>query len=774
MKKLLFCLLAILFTIIILQNCSAQNAYVPYRGTWIYAFKLGNAGTLPNSCIPQDAYSIEGIKGVLLALSWNAFQPTEGDNGFNYNYIDQIISQVWNANPNLYIGFMIWTGEDAPLWVKTNWPCYGESNYPNFTNPNYQIAWRNMQKKFLSHLANFGIASDRDKFLFYQSCEGTTGDLRPFSNNALLDTTCVGSDANWTSFVKSSWDSTYSYISPYVVSNQLKNFHLMINTGATDKLVSNNLDDGPDANSLSLSTSSLFYYANNSPTLKYAWRKASGAGHFYQQNYETFFKNQFNSWKGSVSPSVVLTRDEQIGEPEEKNTFPDKDSTRNLFATAASMIDFGLDMWMISSDELYDCTSGTPIPNYAKHEVAKIFSKYAEQDPYYATSAFCNLRDGLDASSLTRFSAQIPTNNCNSAPTAKYNNNYCNMPSRCNVLYTLLIANSLSAYGAQQMNACHSLGSPIHQRKEASGVNDAGWYIAPQNYEKFLHQIHDTLSTTNTYSLTKGVWSKYGQYNTSDTNYNNLIYGRFARTTDNNVSDKNLYFKVDSAFKANATTCLSSTSKSNCYAVSYSITVVYLDSNADNSNTKWQIFYDNLYPCPNRLNGAPDYSSLPAITVGNTKKWIKKTMNIGCNAWFGNGTAIGKYSDFYIKPSGSAITFATVEISIQKNLQLFTQKFKMSDSNTKKVFANNFSINSNLLSIFPNPAKNSFTITLLDNKKINEVKIYSVSGKLIFKKQVLNTIIKIQRNEIRNINGVYFIEVIDKNGNIFHSKVIIA
>lgn len=80
------------------------------------------------------------------------------------------------------------------------------------------------------------------------------------------------------------------------------------------------------------------------------------------------------------------------------------------------------------------------------------------------------------------------------------------------------------------------------------------------------------------------------------------------------------------------------------------------------------------------------------------------------------------------------------------------------------------SLDANKLSIYPNPAKESFNIELLDTT-IQKVEITSISGQKVFSKEV-----KGNKNEVINVSslssGMYFVSVEDENQKMYSAKLI--
>jgi hypothetical protein len=76
--------------------------------------------------------------------------------------------------------------------------------------------------------------------------------------------------------------------------------------------------------------------------------------------------------------------------------------------------------------------------------------------------------------------------------------------------------------------------------------------------------------------------------------------------------------------------------------------------------------------------------------------------------------------------------------------------------------------NSNVLSVFPNPSKGSFTIDF-ENASTQEIRITDMTGKLILHQATLNQS-QIKVSDLKS--GTYILTVMDKEGNLTNKKII--
>ena len=789
MKTLFHCIFFFLIMLTISYAAKAQLQKSPYSGIWVYRnAPIGRpvTTTCPNK-FDKKIYQYPGLKGVLVIFSWRNIQPAApddvtspyyGSGGFNWNYIDSELLDV-AKDTSLYIGMMVWTGEDAPDWLHNDTynigSCSTDANnacgdavaksYPDYFNSKYKELWYNMIDSVMNHLNN-GPDSDepdhddnnpfdyRNKILFYQSCEGSTGDLDPQKGSLQTGApNYCGIDQNqWiNAVVKPAWLYTYNIITKY--KTNLPNNHLLVNTGQAGLISGQDLDNGASFASPDNFTdpNSLFQYASDK--LPGSWRKAEGPGHYYQLNYENYVKYVFDKLNNTDSKGVaqtpVITRDEydlhQVAIPGAYNPY-------NFYTTATNALHFGLDIWMLYYDELYindsitdpmDTLTTDDIINPADKWVTDFFNKNAEENPLTAVNSFCALRDGLDAGDFSRFTKKdCSPNGCKA--TSDYTIPNRSLPPNdpanltCGAKRSVTIQAGKKLFGAVQNDAPSAQGSPLHQRNVAIGVNDVGWYIHPGNYERFLTQINPSVTnTTEPFNTTSnGYWNKIvADDNPADTNYNNLIFGRFARGFDAANKKNAMYFNIDDNFLLAAQKCIS-TEDNTTKGFGGEIKITYLDS----GNGGFTLYYDGA----NKQDVAIEKSFTPVI-VGNTNNWITKSFLLPCeSAGFEN--RLINQSDFYIKNTGNTNTiFALVEFSTVKT-----------DTIAAKPITNTAPVE---ILITPNPVSAFFTIQLQNKEVINSISIYNSLGKEVSTQIVNNKIAYLYDRNPHFTPGIYFVYV---------------
>ncbi len=511
------------------------------------------------------------------------------DGSYDWSYFDSYMNAVYNSSNALYISLMIFAGPDAPVgkakndgtscgrdktgtahsdWL-TQSQTYGAVTYPGIgwfltsnskfdvypdylgTNDGsshiesdeksrYETYWRQMLSDVAYHILAQPANSYKSKVLFIQSCEGKTGDAEPY-----IDGNChpgyTITDKNWYDFQTRSWDWMNGKLA-------VTGIHLMVNTGVTDRLYGFKDPDNyykllydcyTNISTVSLPRSgSLFDYANG--MLPQPWRKATNMGHWYQQNDETKFKGAFDGIKSTTSTSSnVLTRDEaDFAGNETAITDP-----AILFAIAADALNSGLDMWMISFKDLFDYLSGIGFSNLPPGVKGGLlfFDRHVNsyRRPGYtgtadATTAFCYLRKGLDASVDEYGTGAIPCTassnlqygyitNATCGSTTCYNDNSTgNAPG---MERTACIEMKYASKGAYQqpggVNQCSESnggrvigqGGPFQQFNSSSKY-DVGWYTFTDEYSINLKLDPNDISHSTgwwnqqTFSSTQGRFAR--------------------------------------------------------------------------------------------------------------------------------------------------------------------------------------------------------------------------------------------------------------------------
>ncbi len=776
------------------QSASAQNAS-KYNGVWVYQVtELGRKDTSCRKMPDNRLLDYPGIKGIMFDFAWKKIQPASptdstslyyASGGFNWNWLDSILQEA--AKRNLWIGILVWTGMDAPDWLYASpynigtCKTTGENacqekitkTYPDYYNPIYQKFWRAMTDSVIIHI-NAGPDSDGDDGLdidyrpliaFYQSCQGSTGDLEPQNGKPFDDQEgfCYIQEEDWfKDVVRPAWKFTDTIIQNNKTS--LPNIHLLVNNADANSFTSADLDSGVVFNSLNefVEKDRLFSFSNDS--LTNAWRKSNGKGHYYQLNYELLYNDAFKriSNDSAFAPGgiPILTRDEcDIHNINIKNGT----NSNNIFALGAYTLASGLDLWMMGYDVLYENDStldpldSSIVDNYIDPAVMKVTEFVNRHSTRYApdaTFAFSALRDGLDAGNFVRFTQSEFNNTDTCLPSAAYKKINRNIPNNdslnlnCGSKRALALQASMSSFGALQNDAPAAQGKPIRQRNAALDVNDIGWYIMPGNYERFLYQIpiKNKLGTDSLNTSSQGYWNQYyTDPNVDDTNFNNQLFGRFARGFDVQNNKNALLFNLDDAFISTQPKCIKNGNSDSGY--SGMIHITYSDVNTGKFVVKYEAINEQ---------GLKYIKRLGSVKCNNTFNWITKSFLIPCDAVFDNG---GPYqSDFFIQNAGTQnVMFALVE---------FEKKFIANRSIGLQPI-----IESIPLTIVPNPAENICSIKAPTTKLIKEIQIYDAV--FAFKKSMHFNSSQIKFSVAELPTGFYMIQVLFSDGSISYTKLLV-
>ncbi len=473
------------------------------------------------------------------------------------------------ADSGLLIGVMVWVGPSSAIGTNPGKNCDttdddnqlywlhsrgvdrfstgGNEYYPDYLgigNANqivkstgrsiYETYYLQMLRDVLHHMSKQSYAN---KVLFLQSCEGTTGDITPYKGTPCLNKYKL-SDSVWQEKMKSWWQIMYTEMNHQNYVDSLPNLHLLVNTGITDKLwgykpngsnydydIDSSLQGGP--NPFSSTSKSLFKKANSleGTNGRAIWRKATNMGHWYDQNYETQFKYNFDSLKRLRSD--VLIRDEL--------DFPDTADVNDpyiLFAIAASALHSGLDMWMIKKNQIQKEDGSLRVEN---QKVFDFFNRhvnsYTSANP---ATAFCVLRKGLDAASGAYYSScgllKASTDYLYDTTGSGGCHNGHGL-TRTHCIATTGGRNTRGAYNTVT-DACAAQGGPYTQFKNQSKY-DVGWNIFPESYQINLEPDSTDLLDIE---LTKGYWSQ-------DTS-SSSTQGRFLRDIGNTTDHQKLHFNV--------------------------------------------------------------------------------------------------------------------------------------------------------------------------------------------------------------------------------------
>jgi len=409
------------------------------KGLGISSWGRWNPKKLSRAVCPE-------LRSVPLILSWNKLEPKPGEYRFD-EYIGKPIQAA--AKDDLHVMLMIWVRPGTPKWIfelgvprvytdRAVNPLGKKMSKENNLHPYYLHP--EFKKRFFKLIDAFGNYINslpgelRDRILFVQSAEGSTGDGQPYKGNPLNKKYEIPKDV-WNEYRRETW-MRYQKAFPDIP--------ILVNADANTEKENKWLLNHMKVIALKHGMFSHGYHVSNNI-----------------QRLEQFKKIETLAKKRGIP---VLTRGEMDGE-----MFVYGWSTRNipqalywssLFATHCQ-----LDVWNIPVKALLD---------KANFPAFVFFNRYAGiHDAAISPRAFCALRDGLDASDFERFPASVFGGR---------------EGKKKDIDRYLKIAEAYARYGARMDDPEKAIGGGMVNRKR-QGYNDVGWGILPGNYCRFLTQV---------------------------------------------------------------------------------------------------------------------------------------------------------------------------------------------------------------------------------------------------------------------------------------------
>ena len=409
------------------------------------------------------------LRSVPLILGWNRLEPQPGQYEFA-EYVGEPLLAA--AKQDLHVTLMIWVRPSTPEWLFTEKGVprvytdrdvnplgvrmSKEDNlHPYYFHPAYK-------KRFFALIDAFGAYVNglpgelRDRVVFVQSAEGSTGDGQPYKGTP-LDSKYNISKADWNSFRRETWVRFQKAFSGVPI---------LVNSDANMVEETEWMFDNMDVIALKHGMFSHGYHVSD--------------------NVERIKSFDAICRRAKERGIPVLTRGEMDGE-----MFVYAWSTRNipqavywsgLFATHCR-----LDLWNIPHKALKDEAN---FPAFA------FFNRYAGlHDPGTSPRAFCALRDGLDASDFERFPAsEFGGREGRKRDVARY----------------LKVADAYAKYGARLDDPEKATAGGMVNRKRM-GYNDVGWGILPGNYSRFLTQIDPGSGDVGFWNVDKTIYGRFAR-----------------------------------------------------------------------------------------------------------------------------------------------------------------------------------------------------------------------------------------------------------------------
>ncbi|TZF86480.1 hypothetical protein FW774_05410 (plasmid) [Pedobacter sp. BS3] len=546
--------LAIKLLLLVVLSCSAQDNKFPEGvfGVW------GHGPGISKPILGELPF----IRGWNFTFAWKDLEPEKGK--FNWSLFDKQVN--FAAENNLYIGFMIWVGQNSPEWIYTtdgvpkvevNDKVHNFPYFPYYFSDAYKAGYHHLLASVFEHIKTLP-ARTRNKMLFWMSAEGSTGDEGPYKGT-LKNSSYNISMKDWFEFKKGVW--SYMYEEGKKLTPQL---NILINQANNGMY--------------------LDWLLENTPT---CWFKAGSLAHTYSFNRENDY---YNRLKRVVRPDNNGYANRFRSESEEVQLMGwfKQSPQQNTFNIMASSLAIGLDMINVRKNAVRSAEGDYPF---------LFFNRYAGQrNPAEATGAFCVLRDVLDVTDVKRFpeSEYGPIIAAQSAAPEKG----VRLLKDVNPVRIQNILKKFQASGAQsgpspELEArLYSNDSILPAKLRKDNVrpdlqdkynNDMGIGLLPDNYNRFLVQY-------NPNGTSKGRW-RVGP--------KDQPYGRYARSFDHKAGMNEMWFKLDDNFYAD-----------NSAAHKIKFTVAYFDK----GNGSWSLNYAT----------AKGKTEKYKITCKNSGRWVVK------------------------------------------------------------------------------------------------------------------------------------------------------
>ncbi len=493
-----------------------------------HVFGIWGHGLITN----QIASAYDFYRGWDITYTWKELEPEKGN--YNWKYFDDQLKIA--AAHHLYIGFMIWTGQNSPEWLYKNGVPEVLMNtdkkynrFPYYLNAVYKESYLNMLKAVAEHIQALDI-SLRKNILYWMSAEGSTGDIVPYKGE-LLNKQYAVSDQQWFDFKTEAWSYMYKF------GESLKpKLNIMINPGNNGEYFNWLLENLPDA-----------------------WMKAGDVSHDYQFNNEQSFYKRLQVLANKTLHDSLVNRIRGECEYTFNLDWFKAAPDWNMYALVCSCLHFGLDIMNVRP-RLIEAIKDT----FSFH----FFNEYAGQkNPSTATGAFCIFRDVLDVADTLRFPVSIfgeyafSKNKYDSLEDAK---NKALPDERIYKIMQVYTSN-----GAMGNTNFYDKKKQVPGKSDQRGTrsidklfNDYGENLVPGNYYRYLTQYHAN-------ETSKGYW-RVGP--------KDQPFGRYARGFDFKNGMKEMYFVLDSNFY-----------KQRAGFKSVTIKIIYLNQ----GNGQWSLNYFN-------------------------------------------------------------------------------------------------------------------------------------------------------------------------------------
>lgn len=420
----------------------ALSAFGQNKSNTSYPFGVWTGGNIT----PKNA---DLIRGRMVASHWRDLEPQKGE--WNWDVIAPRIIQATKAGK--YVGMIVYVGPDSPDWIYENGvpkvTCPDKVNvrggshkarfpyFPFYLDENYREFWFNEIRTTADWVTQLPQET-REKILFVQTAEGTTGDEGPYKGEPYDEKYRIsGEGGTGKGWVKLKTDAWRIFRDKYTTMNPP--IRLLINSGNQQQ-----------------------YEAILDTLVPDACKKSGHPGHIYQYNGEKTYiaKKKKDIWSRCSNGEFRRFRSEM---DETENGWFKENYIQNMYWLCTYDLFYGLDMLLLSGKLVED----------PKYRVSlEFYNKYAGQkDPTEAIGAFSAMKDVLDAADTERF------------PESEYGKAIDTNKERFEA-----IAKAYEKFGARNGDINHAIGGTMSNR-QSKAMNDVGFDLVPGNYELFLTQI---------------------------------------------------------------------------------------------------------------------------------------------------------------------------------------------------------------------------------------------------------------------------------------------
>ena len=405
--------------------------------------------------------------GVPMIFKWANLEPAVDD----YRFESEIGSLLRDADEQgFYVMLMTWVALDGntPDWlfdlgvpkVLTDAVVDPLGNpvsryFPYYFDPLYRERFFKLHERLGAYLRTLPEPL-RERIVFIQSAEGSTGDGGPYKGDPLNRIYRIG-EGEWADFRSEVWQ---------FMQDHYPDVPLLVNGDANDAVQTDWLVENLNVIALKHGMFSHGFHVSENIGRLEDFRKIMTAAH--------------------AAGKEVFTRGEMDAEMTTYGW-----STRNipqsLYWSGLMATHTLLDVWNIPYEQ---CKIEANWP------ALEFFNRYAGyHHANRSPRAFCALRDGLNAADFERF------------PASRFGGNPGN---KRDIQRYLAIAAAYASYGAVQEDPDKATGGGMVNRKR-QGRNDVGWNIFPGNYDRFLKQLDPGSGDVGHWNVDERIYGRFAR-----------------------------------------------------------------------------------------------------------------------------------------------------------------------------------------------------------------------------------------------------------------------